>query len=123
MRAGRLHTLYPAHGLADVRPDAPAARILRALTAANLVLGCTPIVNLFQHPATPIRITHASSSYPLMPDELPGNACDIYSIDSVQLVSKARDGSAVTEFFPTTRCATVMAASAKAVTGWPTATS
>jgi type VI secretion system protein ImpG len=56
-------------------------------------------VNLFQHPATPIRITHASSSYPLMPDELPGSACDIYSIDSVQLVSKARDGSAVTEFF------------------------
>ena len=86
--------------LADVRPDAPSARILRALTAANLVLGCTPIVNLFQHPATPIRITHASSSYPLMPDEMPGNACDIYSIDSVQLVRKARDGSAVTEFFP-----------------------
>ena len=86
--------------LADVRPDAPAARVLRALTAANLVLGCTPIVNLFQHPATPIRITHASSSYPLMPDEMPGNACDIYSIDSVQLVRKARDGSAVTEFFP-----------------------
>jgi len=86
--------------LSDVRPDAPAARILRALTGANLVLGCTPIVNLFQHPATPIRITHASSSYPLMPDEMPGNACDIYSIDSVQLVRKARDGSTVTEFFP-----------------------
>lgn len=86
--------------LSDVRPDAPAARILRALTAANLVLGCTPVVNLFPHPATPIRITHTSSSYPLMPDEMPGSACDIYSIDSVQLVRKARDGSTVTEFFP-----------------------
>jgi len=86
--------------LADVRPDAPSACILRALTAANLMLGCTPIVNLFPHSATPIRITHASSSYPLMPDEIPGNACDIYSIDSVQLVRKARDGSSISEFFP-----------------------
>ncbi|MYM25477.1 type VI secretion system baseplate subunit TssF [Duganella sp. FT135W] len=86
--------------LADVRPDTPPARILRALVAENLVLGCTPIINLFPHPATPIRITHESSSYPLLPDEIPGSACDIYSIDNLQLVRKARDGSTVTEFFP-----------------------
>lgn len=86
--------------LADVRPDTPPARILRALTADNLVLGCTPVVNLFPCSAAPIRVTHESSSYPLMPDEMPGDACDIYSIDSVQLVRKALDGSAVTEFFP-----------------------
>lgn len=86
--------------LSDVRPDTPLARILRSLTADNLLLGCTPIVNLFPHPATPIRITHTRSSYPLIPDELRGSACDIYSIDAVQLVRKSRDGSDVTEFFP-----------------------
>jgi type VI secretion system protein ImpG len=86
--------------LAEVRPDTPVARILRALSAENLVLGCTPIVNLFPHPATPIRITHARSSYPLMPDEMQGSACEIYSIDTVQLLRKSQEGSTVTEFFP-----------------------
>ncbi|MRX11264.1 type VI secretion system baseplate subunit TssF [Pseudoduganella sp. FT25W] len=86
--------------LSDVRPDTPAARILRSLTADNTLLGCTPIVNLFPHPATPIRITHTRSSYPLMPDEIAGSACEIYSIDSVQLSRKSPDGSEVTEFFP-----------------------
>ncbi|MBV7539261.1 type VI secretion system baseplate subunit TssF [Duganella sp. sic0402] len=86
--------------LRDVRPDTQAARTLRTLSADNLLLGCTPIVNLFTQPATPIRITHTSSSYPLMADEMPGHACDIYSIDSVQMVRKTAEGSMVTEFFP-----------------------
>ncbi|SEO57966.1 type VI secretion system protein ImpG [Duganella sp. CF517] len=86
--------------LAGCRPDMPAARILRALVADNLVLGCTPIVNLYAQPATPIRITHARSSYPLMPDQLPGGGSEIYSVDSVHLVRPAADGDDVTEFFP-----------------------
>lgn len=86
--------------LRDVRPDTPEARILRTLGADNLLLGCTPIVNLFPQPATPIRITHTCSSYPLLVDEMPGHACDIYSIDSVQMVRKTEGGSSVTEFFP-----------------------
>jgi type VI secretion system protein ImpG len=86
--------------LRDVRPDTRPARILRTLSADNLLLSCTPVINLFSQTATPIRITHTGSSYPLMVDSLPGNACDIYSIDSVQMVRKTVDGNAVTEFFP-----------------------
>lgn len=86
--------------LRDVRPDTPSARILRMLTADNLLPGCTPIINLFPHAATPIRIDHASSSYPLMADALSGSVCDIYSVDSVQMVNKAEEGSVVTDFFP-----------------------
>jgi type VI secretion system protein ImpG len=86
--------------LRDVRSDTPVARVLRQLGADNLLLGCTPIVNLFPQPATPIRITNTRSSYPLMADEMPGQACDIYSIDSVQMVRKTPEGSAVTEYFP-----------------------
>nr|WP_315254370.1 type VI secretion system baseplate subunit TssF [uncultured Duganella sp.] len=86
--------------LRDVRPDTPEARILRTLGADNLLLGCTPIVNLFPQPATPIRITHTCSSYPLMADEMPGHACDIYSTDSVQMVRNTAEGSSVAEFFP-----------------------
>lgn len=86
--------------LRDVRPDMPMARVLRALEANNLLLGCTPIINLFPQSATPIRVTYERSSYPLMIDEMPGNACDIYSIDSVHMVNKTKEGSSVTEFFP-----------------------
>jgi len=86
--------------LADVRPDAPAARILRTLSAEHLLLGCTPVINLYQQPATPIRVDHRRSSYPLMPDEMPGSACEIYSIDTVQLLRKAPQGNSLTEFFP-----------------------
>ncbi len=86
--------------LRDVRPDTPSARILRTLSADNLLPGCTPIINLFPLAATPIRVDHASSSYPLLTDTLPGNACDIYSIDSVQMVNKSAEGSTVTDFFP-----------------------
>ena len=40
--------------LSELRHDAPVARILRTLTEANLVLGCTPVVNLFPQAATPM---------------------------------------------------------------------
>jgi type VI secretion system protein ImpG len=86
--------------LRDIRPDTPVARILRTLSADNLLLGCTPIINLFTQAATPIRVTHTRSSYPLMVDEMSGEACEIYSIDNVQMVRKTPEGSAVTEFFP-----------------------
>jgi type VI secretion system protein ImpG len=86
--------------LADVRADDASARMLRTLSPDNLVLGCTPVINLFPQAATPIRITHRSSSYPLAPDELPGHACDIYSVDTVHLLRKTPEGSVVTEFVP-----------------------
>lgn len=86
--------------LADVRADDATARMLRTLSADHLVPGCTPVINLFPQAATPIRITHRSSSYPLAPDELPGHACDIYSVDTVHLLRKTPEGSAVTEFVP-----------------------
>ena len=86
--------------LADVRPDTPAARTLRGLSADNLVLGCTPVINLFAHSATPIHVTHACSSYQVIPDEMPASGCEIYSIDTVHMLNKSAQGSVVTEFFP-----------------------
>ena len=87
--------------LNGVRADSSAARILRTLTRDNLLLSCTPIVNLFRHIATPIQITHTQSTYPLLPDALPARACEIYSVDSVHLLQRsgARD-SISTEFVP-----------------------
>lgn len=86
--------------LADVRPDSATARLLRILAPDNLLPSCTPIINLFRHSATPIRFTHTQSSYPLMPDQLPASAAEIYSVDEVQLVRKSEGGSAVERYFP-----------------------
>ena len=86
--------------LTGAGPGTPAANTLRALTAAHLLLGCTPIINLFAQAATPIRVVRARSSYPLLPDAMPASDCEIYSIDSVQLVRKAQQGGGVTDFAP-----------------------
>lgn len=87
--------------LNGLRADSGAARILRTLTRDNLLLSCTPIVNLFRHIATPIQITHTRSSYPLLPDALPAKACEIYSVDTVHLLQRSGAGDSVsTEFVP-----------------------
>src|SRR5690606_32825354 len=46
---GRRFTLHLI--LAGMPPDSVPARLLETLTAANLPLGCTPVVNLFRHHA------------------------------------------------------------------------
>lgn len=87
--------------LAGLGSDAPAARALRTLSAEKLVLGCTPVVNLFPRSATPIAVDRHRSSYPLMVDAMPGSACEIYSIDSVRLQHKSpQGGSMTTELLP-----------------------
>lgn len=56
---------------------------LRALTAENMRLSCTPVVNLFEHAAAPIRLDGRSEAYPVIPRHA---GCEIYSIDKVSLV-------------------------------------
>jgi type VI secretion system protein ImpG len=46
-------------------------------------LGCTPIVNLFNRLAEPIRITHTATEYRVVPDVHRPAATEVYSIDSV----------------------------------------
>jgi type VI secretion system protein ImpG len=86
--------------LTGAGPGTLAARTLRTLTEANLLLGCTPVINLFAQTAAPIRVARARSSYPVLPDAMPASECEIYSIDSVQLVRKAQQGGGITDFAP-----------------------
>ena len=86
--------------LTDVRPDTLAARVLRTLTEANLVLGCTPVINLFEQAAVPVRVTPSRNNYPVLLDAVQTGDCEIYSIDAVQLVRKAQQGSGITDFSP-----------------------
>src|SRR5690606_6971205 len=83
--------------LASGHPD---VRILEGLERENVQLGCTPVVNLFPQRGEPIRITHRSTSYPVVADARRAFAYDVVSIDSVKRVRQTQRGDSVTEFRP-----------------------
>ena len=87
-------------GLARVPPDSDAARLLAPLSNRNLLLGCTPVVNLFRKGGDPIPLSHTRAEYPLAADSAHAQAFEIHSIDRVCVVREARGIRSVTEFAP-----------------------
>jgi len=59
------------------------AQLEQTVGADTFRLGCTPIINLFEKCAEPIRISHAVSEYPVIPDVHNELATEVYSIDRV----------------------------------------
>jgi type VI secretion system protein ImpG len=62
-------------------------RIEQKLVPDNFRLGCTPIVNLFQQTAEPIRLTHAHTEYRVIPDVRRQQTTEVYSVDAVSRLS------------------------------------
>jgi len=58
----------------------------------NLKLDCTPVVNLFPHTADPIRVTHASVEYPVVPDARAPTAYEVYAVRAVEGSKPGRAG-------------------------------
>jgi type VI secretion system protein ImpG len=81
-------------------PDQPASRVLEGLGTENVLLGCTPIVNLFSQHGEPIRVTHRVPTYPVVADARRAFAYEIYSIDSVKRVRQTPQGEQIQEFRP-----------------------
>jgi type VI secretion system protein ImpG len=86
--------------MSGIRSDSDEARLLETVHARNLMLGCTPVVNLFQQPADPIRITHTTTSYPVLVDSRRAFAYEVYSIDRVFRVQQTPQGESVQAFKP-----------------------
>lgn len=86
--------------VSKLRADSNTARLLETLSADNLRLGCTPVVNLFPQRAEPIRVTHAGANYPVVADARRAYGYEIYSIDRVRQVRQNAQGDAVIEFRP-----------------------
>ena len=86
--------------LADVHADSPVARILRSLSTRHLLTGCTPVVNLFSQAANPVRLTHTSADYPLLPSVRQVHGYDIYSVDSVRVLSETGQGVSLDTYHP-----------------------
>lgn len=65
--------------------DSGAARLLGTLQASHLVPGCAPVVNLFHQAAMPVRITHRTAMYDVLPGRHEEDV-EVYSIDSVNVL-------------------------------------
>lgn len=86
--------------LRGVHTDSHESRLLDTVQAAHFALGCTPVVNLFQQAADPIRLTHASTSYPVLADGRRAHGYEVYSIDRVYRVKQTPQGESVDELRP-----------------------
>lgn len=86
--------------LGDVGGDGDEARLLESISARSLALGCTPVVNLFQQPGEPIRVTHRDVEYPVLPDARRAFGHEVYSVDKVFRVRQTPHGESIEEFRP-----------------------
>ena len=62
-------------------------RLERLVRADNFQLGCTPVVNLFERVADPIRVTHTETEYRVIPDLHSPISAEVYSVDKVTSVA------------------------------------
>lgn len=68
----------------------PRDRALLLETTVNketFQLGCTPAINLFEHTAEPIRLSHARTEYEVIPDVYSPAGFEVYSINRVVSVT------------------------------------
>ncbi|MEO5795085.1 MAG: type VI secretion system baseplate subunit TssF [Rhodoferax sp.] len=86
--------------LSGLQSNSNIARMLGALSVQNMLLGCTPVINLFKQRGDPIRLTHAGASYPVVADSRHAFAYEVYTIDAVKLVRQTPQGESITEFRP-----------------------
>lgn len=50
-------------------------------------LGCVPVINLFEHSAEPIRVSHTKTEYPILPDVHAPLGMEVYSVNRVTSVT------------------------------------
>ena len=94
----RTLTLHLA--LSGVRSDSNLARMLGTLSTNNVLLGCTPVINLFRQRGEPIRVTHTSASYPVLADARRAFAYEVYAIESLSLIRQTPQGETLVQFRP-----------------------
>lgn len=86
--------------MSGVRADSDDARLLEMINHCNMVLGCTPVVNLHTQSADPIRLNHAAVSYPVVVDSRKAFGYEVYSVDKVFRVKQTPQGEVVDTFKP-----------------------
>ncbi|MCP4321103.1 MAG: type VI secretion system baseplate subunit TssF [Psychromonas sp.] len=67
------------------------------ITEQTFNLGCTPVVNLFEHTADPIKLEHTQHEYKITPDSRRSLGYEVYSVNRVNASSYVGDD---VEFLP-----------------------
>jgi type VI secretion system protein ImpG len=86
--------------LGSQRDEDRDVRLLERIGPNNFLTHCTPVVNLFNQNAEPIRLTHTKSSYPVLPDSRRAHAFELYSVKSVRKIEKTSRGEQQLEYRP-----------------------
>jgi type VI secretion system protein ImpG len=86
--------------LAGLALDSDAARLLAGIGPANLLPGCTPVINLFPKAGAPLQLSYTSADYPLLADGTHAADYEIHSVDAVRLVREGAGPGSVTQFAP-----------------------
>ncbi|WP_165497609.1 type VI secretion system baseplate subunit TssF [Pseudoduganella albidiflava] len=80
--------------------DTSAARTLASFTAGHLRTHCAPVINLFNRGAAPIDLHRRVSEYPLTIDLARPAASELYSVDTVRLVTGNGTSQRIAELQP-----------------------
>jgi type VI secretion system protein ImpG len=71
------------------------------VTADTFRLGCTPVINLFEHRADPIELNHTEWEYRVVGDRRRPTGLEVYAIDGVQAASPDGETADYWPFFAT----------------------
>lgn len=95
---GRSITLH--YVMSGIRSDSDEASLLETLSEKNFRLFCTPVVNLFNQQADPIRWTRQGQACAVLPDARRAFGYQVYSVQKVYRVQRTPQGESVDEFHP-----------------------
>jgi type VI secretion system protein ImpG len=64
--------------------------VQQGVNARTFLLGCTPVVNLFEQSAEPVALTQTRTEYRLVPSRLTPLGTEVYSVDAVTCLDPTR---------------------------------
>ena len=59
------------------------------ISAQTFAMGCTPVINLFEHRTDPIKLDHTQQDYKIIPDARRPLGYEVYSVDRVSASTSA----------------------------------
>lgn len=79
--------------------DSADIELERNISKDNLLLSCSPVINLFPIQAEPVKLTHYQNSYEIIPDLRQYNSLEVYSVDNVSVSDASGNIKQYTPFY------------------------
>lgn len=79
--------------------DSSDVELEHNISNETFIMGCTPMVNLFEHRTDPIKLDHTQLEYQVIPDARHPTGYEIYSINSVTASTPAGENKEYLPFY------------------------